>query len=89
VGRLKKQTEKPPLPMVCLLAFDWSGVDNQVAIHQAQKFGLMDCWIMGFIVHEDEEKITLARDHFYNDEEVRATITVSQETIKQRIDFSL
>jgi len=89
VARKPKDVRKPPLPMVCLLATDWSGVDTQVSLAQAGKFNLMDAWIMGFVVSEDEEKITLARDHFFNDEEVRSTITISKVTVQQRIDFSV
>lgn len=89
MARKPKNVPKPELPMVCLLATDWSGVDTQVSFNQAQKFSLMQAWIMGFVVSEDEEKITLARDHFFDDEEVRSTITISKVTVDQRIDFSV
>lgn len=71
--------------MVAIHGVDWAAYDNEIIPIGAQgECNLMDAYVCGFLVHEDKEKIVLARE-VYSDHYFEAVIVINKKTIKERV----
>ena len=83
-----KKKHKPLYPVVAILAEDWCGTSAQYSIDEAKKLNTMWAWIVGQVIYEDKDKITIALEHFVPpDDQVRNTSTIPKKNIKYRINY--
>lgn len=72
--------------VVVLEAIDWGIYTNQVSAKH--EFDIVRGMVVGFLVSEDNEKIVLAPQWFY-DGDTRCTLVVPKCTITNRTDLEL
>ena len=75
--------------MVAVRAFDWAGYDDDEQIFEemvSDHCQLAEVWVCGLLIHEDKDRIVLAREYYVNDYFL-AAITISKKTIKERVQY--
>ena len=76
---------KKPFPLVCILAQDWACYNEDTDIEDEHT--LMDAWITGFLIDEDEYKIVLSPFYFPDNTKSRNAMVISKSTIVQRTQY--
>lgn len=76
---MSKKSEKPELPMLAVLAADWSHSNECLDMDCVQS--PMPAWAIGFLTHEDKDFIEISQLHFYKDKMKRCLLTLTKSSI--------
>jgi len=72
----------PERKLVMIYAEDWSIEDGPIDVNHA--FSLYRAWLVGFLIRETDDAITMAPELF--DDRVRHAQTIPKTAIRQRIE---
>lgn len=81
---------KPDYPVIAVKAFDWCGPDSTMEAWTEDELADLSCieaWIVGLLVHENEDRVVICQQYFPDTGNHRAPIAVSKATIRVRIDY--
>jgi hypothetical protein len=77
--------QPPDRKLLMVYADDWSLDDGPTDLNHA--FKLYQAWVVGFLIRETDEAITLGPEIF--DDRVRHTQTIPKTAIRERIEIPL
>jgi hypothetical protein len=83
-----RDDEKYGITMV--VATDWCYYEADRPVTKPDKlFTLIDGYIVGLNIFEDEKRLVLAHQYFPEEEKVRHTTVINKDTVIERVDFEL
>ena len=74
-----------PFPLVCVFASDWCCYDEETDIEDEHE--LLDAWISGLLIQEDDKKLVLSPFYFPLATKTRRTMVISKHSIKRMIKY--
>lgn len=80
-----KKSKKPELPIVAVLAMDWSYSTECIAMDHCQL--PMPAWCIGFLTYEGEDFIEVSQQHFYKNNTKRNVLTLTKESIVKILEL--
>ena len=70
-------------------ADDWAGYIEEVPIHRVSDIAPLEGWVVGLLIDETENFITLSHHWFPENEKFRFITCVNKMCVKERIDFRI